>query len=337
MSLPSISVIIPTYNSTKTLSQCLHSIIRQDYPRDRIEIIIIDAGSQDNTLKIAYQYTNKIFKNPLKTGEAGKAIGVKQAQNDIIALIDSDNILPSCDWLKRMVAPFSDPEIIGSEPIRYTYRKKDGMITRYSALMGMNDPLCYFLGNYDRENIFSGKWTGLAVPTKDKGDYLKLKILPPNIPTIGANGFLIRKEYLEKMQIKNYLFDIDIIWTLAQKGYTNYAKVKIGIIHIFAGNLKHFIKKQQRRINDYLYYRQMGARKYGWKQLPKFKIMKFIIYSLTVVPTFLQGLKGYLKNYDAACFFHPVACFLTCAIYGSAKIKSFFLPQKIQNRKNWMT
>ncbi len=44
----------------------------------------------------------------LKTGEAGKAVGMKQARGEIIALIDSDNILPSRDWLSFMVEPFHD-------------------------------------------------------------------------------------------------------------------------------------------------------------------------------------------------------------------------------------
>lgn len=43
-----------------------------------------------------------IFPNPLRTGEAGKAIGVKEAKNEIIALIDSDNLLPQRDWLLKM-------------------------------------------------------------------------------------------------------------------------------------------------------------------------------------------------------------------------------------------
>jgi len=98
---PSISIITPTYNSAKTLTSCLDSIKTQDYRGD-IEIIIADGGSTDSTLVIAQKYTDKIYPNPLKTGEAGKAAGVKQAKNEIIALIDSDNILPSKDWLSRM-------------------------------------------------------------------------------------------------------------------------------------------------------------------------------------------------------------------------------------------
>jgi len=115
---PSISIITPTYNSAKTLTFCLDSIKNQDY-RGEIEIIIADGGSTDSTLEIAQKYTDKIYPNPLKTGEAGKAAGVKQAKNEIIALIDSDNILPSRDWLSRMTEPFQEREIAGSEPLFY--------------------------------------------------------------------------------------------------------------------------------------------------------------------------------------------------------------------------
>jgi len=137
---PSISIITPTYNSAKTLTTCLASIKNQDY-QGEIEIIIADGGSTDSTLEIARQYTNKIYPNPLKTGEAGKAVGLKHSKGEIIALIDSDNILPSKDWLSRMVEPFQDREIAGTEPLYYTYRGEDGYSTRYCAMVGMNDPL----------------------------------------------------------------------------------------------------------------------------------------------------------------------------------------------------
>jgi glycosyltransferase involved in cell wall biosynthesis len=80
MEYPFISVVIPTYNSEKTLEMCLESIANQDYPKDKIEIIIADGGSIDRTLEIARRYTDKIFNNPLKTGEAGKAVGVKKSK-----------------------------------------------------------------------------------------------------------------------------------------------------------------------------------------------------------------------------------------------------------------
>jgi glycosyltransferase involved in cell wall biosynthesis len=127
MKMPSISIVIPTYNSARTLTSCLESIRKQDYPKDKIEIIIVDAGSSDNTVEIAGQFTD-IYPNPLRTGEAGKAVGVRHATGEIIALIDSDNILPERDWLKRMAAPFEYPEIAGTEPLYYNYRQEDRII-----------------------------------------------------------------------------------------------------------------------------------------------------------------------------------------------------------------
>jgi len=49
---PLVSVIIPTLNSAKTLKDCLESIVAQDYPKDKIEIIIADGSSTDGTLEI---------------------------------------------------------------------------------------------------------------------------------------------------------------------------------------------------------------------------------------------------------------------------------------------
>jgi len=137
---PTVSVVIPTYNSESVLKACLDSIESQDYPAGRIEVIVADGGSLDKTVDIARKYTDKIFSNPLKTGEAGKAVGIRKANGEIIALIDSDNILPQKDWLRRMVEPFGDKEIAASEPLYFTYRKKDGFITRYCALSGVNCP-----------------------------------------------------------------------------------------------------------------------------------------------------------------------------------------------------
>src|SRR3972149_3086790 len=262
--LPGISIVTPVYNSEKVLGTCLHSIREQDYPEDKIEIIIVDGGSTDKTLKIAKEFkVDKILLNPLKTGEAGKAVGVKDARNEIIALIDSDNILPEKDWFQRMVEPFKDPEIVGSEPLYYTYQKEDGYITRYCALLGMNDPLCLFLGNYDRYSALTGKWTEMPHKEEDKNGHLKIKLEKKHLPTIGANGFFIRRSVLEKCNISDYLFDIDIIYELLNTttnptDFAQIAKVKTGIIHAFSGDIKTFVRKQRRRINDYLYYNKLG-------------------------------------------------------------------------------
>lgn len=335
---PSISVVLPVYNSEKVLHECLSSIIEQDYDRERLEIIIIDGGSSDRTIEIARAHNvDMILENPLKTGEAGKAVGLKASNNEIVALIDSDNILPDRDWLLRMIEPFDDPEIIASEPISYTYRKTDGLITRYCALLGMNDPLCLFLGNYDRHSALTDKWTEMSHDVFDEDSYLKVSFDKHDLPTIGANGFLIRREALENYIERDYFFDIDILHELMESPGAEgikIAKVKTGIVHIFSGNSKAFAMKQKRRVRDYIFYSKQGQRKYPWNKSKKAKIFKFIFYCLTTLPLLAQSVKGYLKKRDNAWFFHPIACWITLWEYGTGRTISIFKAAELE-RKDW--
>lgn len=340
--MPSISIIIPTFNSAKTLAQCLESIFSQEYSREKLEVIIADAGSGDNTPNIVKQFVAKggirvvTCENPLKTGEAGKAVGLRRAQNEIAAFIDSDNILPDSQWLNHMVAPFSDPEIIAAEPLEYTYRPADGFITRYCALIGMNDPLCLFLGNYDRYSRLTGKWTQVPHEEEDRGGFLKVRLFKDFLPTIGANGFLIRKQALEKCCIGNYLFDIDIISELLESGDEGirFAKVKAGIVHIFSGNLASFVMKQRRRVRDYLYFQKLKARKFPWKKVSKLKLFKFVLYCLLIAPLAVQGMRGYFRKPDRAWFFHPLACWITLWEYGWAGLSAIFGAKEL-DRAGW--
>lgn len=330
---PSISVVIPTLNAERPLPECLKRIREQNYPQSKIEIVIADGGSTDKTVEIAKKYGAKVVPNDLKTAEAGKATGVKVAKNEIIALIDSDNYLPGKDWLKRMVEPFADPHIIGAEPLEYTYRKGDGTITRYSALLGMNDPICLFLGNYDRYNYLTGRWTDMKVKSEDCEGYKKLTLEKYKVPTIGANGTMIRRELLNN--IGDYLFDIDEIYALVEKGKNKFAKVKVGIIHVFSGSISTFIRKQKRRIKDYSYYKELGVRKYPWNRLNKVGFLKFVIFSALWLPTLSQAVIGYIKKPDKAWFFHPLACFLTLWIYGTERLSQIVSGAKEMNREGW--
>jgi len=326
--LPTVSILIPTYNSEKTLKGCLASLSLQNYPKEKLEIIIADAGSTDKTLQLIADFSqdNSILKviqieNPLKTGEAGKAEALKKASHQIVALIDSDNILPEKEWLLKMTRPFmDDQEIIGSEPLEYTYRKTDGYITRYCALIGMNDPLCLFLGNYDRISMVTGRWTDLKILAEDKGGYLKLDLPQGMLPTIGANGTLFKRDLIFTNKDMKYLFDIDIICELVEQGKTKFAKVKTGIIHLFSGTVSTFIRKQNRRVRDFFHFKREGERKYPWNKVNKAGLIKFVIYCLLVFPLFIQSFKGYRRQKDKVWFFHPLACLITLYVYARGTI-----------------
>jgi glycosyltransferase involved in cell wall biosynthesis len=335
--LPTVSVVIPVYNSAWILGECLQRVQAQDYPKEKIEIILADGGSTDGTLGLARQMgITRIFDNPLRTGEAGKAVGVLQAKHDIIALVDSDNLLPGTDWLKRMMAPFADPDVVASEPWDYTWRAEDGTITRYCALMGMNDPLCHFLGNYDRRGVLSGgRWTGLDLEQEDRGDWIKATLREDALPTIGANGFCIRRADLLKTPVAPYLFDIDSLWDLVREGRKHVAKVKTGVIHLYSRDLSDFARKQKRRVRDYLYYQQNAMRRYPWSSFPKLRLVWFIVATLLLFPLLLQSLWGWIKGKDAAIWFHPVACWATLLVYGWGTLRSKLGKAAIMDRSGW--
>ena len=313
-----VSFIIPTLNSGSVLNSCLHSIISQNLPSSDYEIIIADGGSTDNTLKIAQKYKCKIIKNTLKTAEAGKAVGVKNSHAKYICLIDSDNILPQKNWLKKMLYPLEkNQQIIGSEPIKFTYRPKSGIIERYSALIGANDPYAFVTGVFDRQNYIDGRWTHLNIDQIDQHQYILITLKPHEpIPTIGANGTIFRSSFLKKNLHSDYLFDIDIISLVLKQ--TNqpllFAKVKGGIIHTFCeSSIKKFIKKQSRRLTDYYIYQ--NQRQYNWNTSLKSGPITFIFYTLLIFPPIVDSIIGFIRRPDLVWLLHPFFCWLTLVIY----------------------
>lgn len=336
---PLISIITPTLNAGKVLETELESIAIQDYPKDKIEIIIADGGSTDSTLEIAKKYSAKVFPNPLKTGEAGKAVAVKKAKGKYIALIDSDNILPDNNWLKEMITPLEETnDLVGSEPWAFTYRKDAGYIERYCSLIGANDPIVLWYKNYDRINIISDKWTESNIEQKDHNKWVEVILTKKSeLPTIGANGTIFRSSFLKSANIGDYLFDIDILQSEVQKlGQVKFAKVKTGIIHTYCeSDIKKFARKQKRRVLDYYLYKSKNLRNTNWESNnKKLKILRFIIETGLVFPNLAYSFIGFMKKPDISWFIHPIVCLITLYQYVAGTI-SFKINKVALSRDDW--
>jgi glycosyltransferase involved in cell wall biosynthesis len=343
MSKMTIAIVTPTFNSMRTLDEYMDAVLAQKYPHENIEFIFADGGSTDGTLeRIEYYKDNgdikiSVYNNALRTAEAGKAVAVKQANSDVVLLLDSDNILPSPNWLNRMMKPFEDEKIVASEPIAYTYRKKDSVINRYCALIGMNDPLCMFTGNYDRYCRITGKWTEVQREEIDRGDYLSVKFQANMIPTIGANGFIMRTAALKDNFEGDYLFDIDVLWELFLKDpELRVAKVKTGIVHLFCPDVATFKRKQNRRIKDFLYFSDSKGRKYPWSKVGKGKVILFALCCVTIIPLIIQAFIGFCRKPDIQAWaFHIIACWITLWVYGTGTTAALFGHREAANRDNW--
>jgi glycosyltransferase involved in cell wall biosynthesis len=95
--VPFVSVIIPCRNEEKYLSSCLDSILSNDYPKDRMEVLIVDGASKDRTREIALQYCRQninmqLLENPQKIVPTGMNTGIKSSRGEIIIRMDAHTI-----------------------------------------------------------------------------------------------------------------------------------------------------------------------------------------------------------------------------------------------------
>lgn len=95
-----ISVIIPAYNIEDLLGRCVESVVYQDYPKDFLEIIVVDDGSTDATGKVADELAAR-FENVTvihkENGGSSSArnVGIRHASGEYIGFVDSDDYIDS--------------------------------------------------------------------------------------------------------------------------------------------------------------------------------------------------------------------------------------------------
>lgn len=111
-----ISVVIPAYNSAKTLPKCIASVLGQTY-KGEVEIIVIDDASTDETSQVAADTRVRYYRNPCNKGVFfGRTEGIRQARGERIMFIDSDDWLPA-DALELLAS--HDADIVCGD---YVYR-----------------------------------------------------------------------------------------------------------------------------------------------------------------------------------------------------------------------
>ena len=98
-----ISVVIPTYNRSKILKECLQALFKQDLPQKDYEVIVVDDGSVDDTKKVVQHFAgsheNLHYFHQKNQGQGiARNFGVEKAKGDIVAFI-GDDIIVTPDFL----------------------------------------------------------------------------------------------------------------------------------------------------------------------------------------------------------------------------------------------
>ena len=147
--LPFVSVIIPAFNEEKSIERTINSIKKSEYPEKKLEIIVVDDGSKDNTFKIAKKMESDIVKVFTKeNGGKGSALnlGIKHSRGEIIITMDADTFVePST--LKKMARYFKNPEVFSVTPAMLVHSPK-GILQRIQHVE-------YVLGLFLRKSFAS--------------------------------------------------------------------------------------------------------------------------------------------------------------------------------------
>ncbi len=137
---PMLTVIIPAYNEGAMVEKSIASVAAARYPRHRLEILVVDDGSKDDTWdyiqKAAKRYprvvtTVRFDKNQGK--RAALEMGFRRARGEVVITIDSDSIIDS-GTLLAMAGPFRDPKIGAVAGRVAVYNRQQGLIPRMLAV-----------------------------------------------------------------------------------------------------------------------------------------------------------------------------------------------------------
>lgn len=309
---PTISFVTPTYNAQRCLERCLRSIREQDYPQDRIEIVIADGGSTDNTLEIAKNYGARIYNNPRRLAEYGLMIAVQNSTGDFLVLAASDNELIGRDWLKKMLLPFYRNGEISAEWGKLLSGPNDCSINHYYALI-QNDPLTFFinknLGYYIRNNK----------PVTDNGQiYHTFNVHPDRPLPWGANCLIYKSSCVKKYWDRtSYIGDNDVFQTMLEEGMDRVAyNPDLLIYHHTVGNIFDWIGKWKRNFKEH-FLTKRHTRNLNWAYVRNFKIKVIVwfFYSISLPISSVHSIIMAIKERNIYWLYHQLVSFSQAITY----------------------
>jgi len=295
-SWPKISYCIITYNEEKNIEECLKSIFSQDYPKEKLEVILVDDNSTDRTVQIAKKFPVRIFYNGKKDADLSMTIGFSNATGDFYHAMGADMRLRGRKWFKKMVKPLVENPDISLSLTKYYSHKNESLITKYLS----KDPL-------QRDLVYQFFTPGIeeTISEQKEGYYLcdySINKIPPQIH--GLYRIITMKEIMKELKI---WYDMGNLVSLVKKGYSKVAYVpEAGLYHFHAENLKELLRKRRRNA-DRSYLRYLGKRNtkknhYQYFNLknPKdiSKLIVLIISANLFIPIFIFSLYRVIKNRD---------------------------------------
>ena len=159
---PSCALLIPAHNEEKVIGATIASMLKLNYPKDKLRIIVINDGSTDSTKEIILGYAKQdrrveLFDVPKGEGGKGKSralnLGVKRVTSDIIAVYDADNT-PEENSLRYMAAQLLLHKELGGVIGKFrTVNKNHNLLTKFINIETLSFQSMLQAGRWQMQNI----------------------------------------------------------------------------------------------------------------------------------------------------------------------------------------
>jgi len=283
---PFISIIVPAKNEQKYISRCLESLDKLNYPKEKLEIIVVDNNSTDQTRDIASGHENSKLLVADGTISSVRNFGGKQAKGDLLAFLDSDCI-PTTDWLLKAVSTLN----------------KGAEIAVVGAVLELED--------LKKSPWIETYWL----------NYLNLKFQKGinYVATISSFCFVVKKNVMEEVDWFNEDLatceDSDLGYRISQAGYKLVINEDIKTVHLRnAKTSKEFFDRQLWQGGSNL--KNFFQHDFEWSELPSVAV-PFVYLVMLLLFVF-----AILSPYPAAKYYaFLVLAFLPVAITLRSDVK----------------
>jgi glycosyltransferase involved in cell wall biosynthesis len=294
--MPCVSFVMPTLNAGALLDNCLASIVRQTWPRDRCEIILADAHSTDSTRDIAKKYNALVIDDDGKNMEEGKRLALRHATGDYIVFVDADNEITHPDYIELAVnALAANPQALGVESYYLPSPKMSSFCAYLTYLLHISDPICWLMSANPQLVARDGETERWTLP----GSSLSYPL--------GANGFVFRRADLESVRANEHFQDTHAALHLMRAGKREWLRIRgRGVYHYYVQTLWGFVQKRRRATVHFL--RVQEAAKTNWmKEKPPVPLWLAVVYCVTFVGPLWHTLRGLILDRNACWLWHVPA------------------------------
>ena len=318
-----VSFAFPVLNEEKDLERCLKSIRSQNYPAEKIEIVIADGGSSDQTIAIAERYHCTIIKNPFVKAEPGAVLAHDASTGDIKVFFAADNALPDANWIKRMVKPFVADEDIAGAYTPIVVSEDDNSLNKYYSFLHV-EPFTWFVyGDTCNPKNFHNAYSKL----ESADGFEVFEFTPESHPLIAlAQGFCLRGDIDRKRF--NHEDDVLPVIKLIEEGRKFACVLENGVYHYHVRGLSDFFKKYKWRVNNSLTKTDVGyASREKYLSKPR-RIRQYLwmLYGLSIIAPAVQSLYWLFLRRRFYVLWHAPICFSLCLIILDGLTKSKLRP-----------